>query len=136
MQYLYEGCCSSAGHVRTCRLADYEADPTYKCPECDRQLKQVITAPRYLNRTSEFQSFKSPVDGSIVTSETSLREHNARNGVVNIHEGYDDKAVKDFVNKDFQKPLDRERSKDLRRDAEIALNRVSDGYKPQVAQEE
>ena len=34
----------------------------------------------------DIESFVSPVDGSVITSRSRLREHNARNDVVNIKE--------------------------------------------------
>jgi hypothetical protein len=34
----------------------------------------------------DVQSFISPVDGSVITDRRQLREHNAKNGVVNFHE--------------------------------------------------
>lgn len=36
--------------------------------------------------TNSFDAFRSPVDGSVITGDRSLREHNARNNVVNAAE--------------------------------------------------
>lgn len=135
MIYTYGGCCSQERHERVCRLAEYEADPSYSCPECGRPLERVLTAPRYLNSTKPFEAFKSPVDGSIIACERDLREHNKRNGVVNLHDGYDSKAVANFTKRDYQAELDKERRKDLKKDMELSLNKLHQGYKPQPAPE-
>lgn len=136
MHYVYEGCCGRQETSRICRLADYEASPGFDCPECGKPLKQIITAPRFLNNTAPFEAFKSPVDGSIITSQTALREHNARNGVVNLHDGYDGKAVDNFTKRNYQEELDKERRADLRKDAIEAIRQVADGYKPVVETED
>lgn len=133
MIYEYQGCCSSGKHVRVCSLAEYEADPSYSCPSCGRGLERIISAPRFLCNTKPFEPFKSTVDGSIITCERELREHNKRNNVVNIHEGYDEKGLKDLTKKDFNKELDKERSKDLKQDMAIAVEKLHQGYKPQPA---
>lgn len=136
MHYVYEGCCGNATISRFCRLAEYEADPSFSCPQCGRALKQIITAPLFLNNTKPFEAFKSPVDGSIITCERSLREHNRRNNVVNIHEGYTEKDLMDFKNRDFCKSINEQMSAEIRSDAVAALQKVNQGYKPQVARED
>lgn len=135
MIYVYEPCCGKL-RERVCRLAEYEADPTYTCPECGRYLSQRVTAPRMLTKTKVFEAFRSTVDGSIIASEHDLREHNKRNNVVNIHDGYDDRAVKDMVNRDHYKPLDQERRSDLASDMREAVVKLEQGYKPQLAKED
>ena len=135
MIYVYEGCCSTKqGWVeRHCRLAEYEADPSYKCQECGQPLRRVITAPRYLCNTKPFEAFKSSVDGSIITCERDLREHNKRNNVVNLHDGYDEAGVQRMIKKDYQKPLDQERRVDLASDMRESIQKLEEGYKPQPA---
>lgn len=135
MIYTYEGCCSAQRWERNCRLAEYEANPEYSCPECGRPLSRVLTAPRFLNNTKPFEAFRSPVDGSIIACERDLREHNKRNNVVNIHDGYDEKAIKNQVNVDHRAPLDAERRADLAVDMREAVTKLEQGYKPQPATE-
>lgn len=134
MQYGYTSCCGKEV-VRTCRLAEYEQDPSYRCPECGAPVERVLSAPSMLHGTREFQSFKSPVDGSIITCERSLREHNARNNVVNVHDGYDEKAVQAMTKKNYQAPIDAERSKDLGADLRESIKKLNDGYTPTPAHE-
>lgn len=136
MIYTYEGCCSARIRERTCRLAEYEADPSFQCPECGAQLRRVLTAPRVLMNTKPFEAFKSPVDGSIITGEASLREHNKRNNVVQLHEGYDEKGVQNLTKRDYQKEQDAETQKDLREDMKAAIQKLDQGYTPIVAHED
>lgn len=134
MIYPYESCCGKV-RERVCRLAEYEADPSWYCSDCGQQLKRVITAPRALNNTREFVPFISPVDRTLITSQRALREHNKRNNVVNLHDGYDDKAVQNMTKVDYQKPLDAERRVDLASDMRQAVQKLEEGYKPTPAQE-
>lgn len=136
MHYVYEGCCGSLETSRICRLAEYEADPTFKCPKCGLPVRQKITAPRILANTKPFEAFKSPVDGSVITCQRELREHNKRNDVVNIHEGYDEKALKTLGERNPREQINKELSASLKTDAAVAMQKLNEGYKPQVAQED
>lgn len=135
MIYTYEGCCSKSRHERVCRLAEYEADSTFSCPDCGRPLARVLTAPRVLGNTKPFEAFKSNVDGSIISCDRELREHNKRNNVVNLHDGYDSKAVSKFTERDWLAEQDKERKKDLNADMEQAVQKLNEGYTPQPASE-
>lgn len=120
---------------RVCSLASYEANPDYNCSTCGGQTWQVLYAPAALVRTT-FEAFHSVVDGSLISSRRELLEHNKRNHVVNLHDGYDEAGVQNMTKKDYQKPLDEERAKDLNKDIEKAIAQCTDGYKPQLAREE
>lgn len=127
MIYTYEGCCGVPGWERVCRLADYEADPSFACPGCGRSLKQTIPHVRVF--TNHFEPFRSPVDGSIISTRADLAEHNKRNNVVNLHDGYDEKAVQSFTQRSYETP-EKERLKDLNKDMEQAIQKLEDGYTP------
>lgn len=135
MIYQYSGCDCRDSFDRVCSLAQYEADPSYCCPECGKLLTRVISAPRLFLRAGQFEPFRSTVDGSVISSHRELQEHNKRNGVVNLHDGYDDKAVMEATKKNYQKPLDDERRKDLDVDIEKSVQKLVEGYKPSVAPE-
>lgn len=135
MIYEYSGCGCNVVRQRVCPLAEYEADPTFRCPTCGDQLTQKISAPRVLLHTAQFEAFRSPVDGSIIASHSDLREHNKRNHVVNVHDGYDEAGVQNLTKIDYQKPLDEERRKDLDNDLRTAVQMLDNGYKPTPAQE-
>lgn len=48
--------------------------------------RHKFRAPKHFSIMEDIEPFVSPVDGSVVTSRSRLREHNDRNGVVNFHE--------------------------------------------------
>lgn len=81
-------------------------------------------------------AFRSPVDGSIINSQRALREHNARNNVVNLHDGYDEATIVAgaFGNKGVAnvKPD----PKDIAKDIYEAYQRVDNGYKPVIGVDE
>lgn len=120
---------------RICSLREYEMQPVLLCTYCQEPMTRTLTAPRTLLHTKPFESFKSPVDGSIINSRRELAEHNKRNNVQNVHDGYDEKAVQNFTKTDWQKPLDDERRKDLKEDMLKAINKCEEGYKPQTPSE-
>jgi hypothetical protein len=132
MIYPYSGCCSQPrGWDRVCSLANYEAAPGYRCPECGKQLTRLYT-PSQLLHTKPFESFVSPVDGSVINNKRELAEHNRRNKVVQLHEGYDEKAVNNFVNRDWGTKSD---IPDLKNDMKEAVVKLEQGYKPVLAPE-
>ena len=123
-------------YERVCSLADYEDDPEYVCPRCFGSTHQVLFKVLAVVGGGPFQAFRSPVDGSVIQSRRQLAEHNKRNNVVNIHDGYSEKAVMAMTQKDYQAPLDKERAKDLHTDIEKAIAQCNDGYTPHVARED
>lgn len=126
MVYVYEGCCGKASLERVCSYGAYCADPSFLCPQCGRQLQQVLTCPRLIS-TKAFEPFKSPVDGSIIATQHDLAEHNKRNNVVNLHDGYDEAGVQSMTKRDWTPPSD---IKDLKKDMETSIQKLEDGYKP------
>jgi predicted nucleic acid-binding Zn ribbon protein len=134
---IYGYVCDECGRSceRHCSLAVYEADPHVFCPDCEVHMRQILYSVRGIVKHG-FDTFRSPVDGTLISSARDLAEHNKRNNVVNIHDGYDEKAVSDMIKKDYQAPLDGERKKDLRQDLEKSIAQCVDGYKPTVARED
>lgn len=116
---------------RVCRLSDYENTPEFDCPSCGQVARQVITPPRLF--TKGFEPFRSPVDGSIISTHRELAEHNKRNNVVNLHDGYDEKAVQSFTKQDLFKGHEEERKKDLADDMKKAVTKLENGYNPTPA---
>lgn len=131
MIYVYSNCCGQP-RERVCSLAQYMEDPSYRCPDCGMLLPQIITPSRLFTR-KDFTPFRSPVDGSVISSYSELAEHNKRNNVVNVHDGYDDKAVKEFIKKDWHTTPEKERMQDLNKDMEQAIQKLEEGYKPTPA---
>jgi DNA-directed RNA polymerase subunit RPC12/RpoP len=135
MIYPYKCSRCGAGYDRVCSLDEYERNPGIPCL-CGADMGRVITAPRVLLHTKPFEPFKSPVDGSIVSSRRELQEHNKRNSVVNTHDGYDEQTILGWTQKDYQKPLDEERKKDLKDDMRKAVQKLEEGYTPHPASED
>lgn len=115
---------------RVCSLREYEANPVHLCFTCQEPMRRIICAPTALVNTRVFEAFKSPVDGSIITNSAELREHNKRNNVVQLHEGYDEKGVQNLTKIDYQAAKDAETAKDLRDDMQKAVTKLEQGYKP------
>lgn len=128
----YEKCCDRRTYVRRVRT---EFGVYAECASCGKRLRAKKVQQAKLTRTPSFEAFKSPVDGSVITNRRELAEHNRRNDVVNVHDGFDSAAVDAMITKDYQKPLDDERRKDLQSDMEISLQRLNDGYVPTTAPE-
>lgn len=117
---------------RICSLANYESSPDMACVKCDRKARRTYTAPRIFTR--HFEPFKSPVDGTVITNAAELAEHNKRNNVVNLHDGYDEKAIKSFTERDWNATPEKERKQDLSMDMKEAIQKLEDGYKPTPAE--
>jgi putative FmdB family regulatory protein len=124
--------------------------PTYqaRCRECGKDFEYVRTVIRR-NDVPEcscgggaekvilsapigfvmgrFDSFVSPVDGSVVRTSRELREHNRRNNVLSMSDGYDEKTI--LSGKIGKRP---ELSpKERLQDVIESVKRVQQGHKPQ-----
>ena len=89
--------------------------------------KVILTAPRGFVK-GKFEPFKSTVDGTIITSRAGLDEHNKRNNVVCIADGYDEATI---LSGAYGKSAPEELDKDeLREDLLESLHIVNQGYKP------
>lgn len=99
-------------------------------PECcgQRMSKVILTAPKgYV--LGRFEAFRSPVDGSVISSKWSMDEHNKRNNVVPLADGYSDEKIRsgDFG---VTKPNPKKEARELQSDIAEAYSMVKDGYKP------
>lgn len=92
---------------------------------CGTQMSRVFTVPMVAPDTLWNQQFKSHVDGSIISSKSELKEHNARNGVVNYEE------VRTAIPQ-RRKEIAAEAEKQRKADIAEAVQMVDAGYKPQV----
>lgn len=96
-------------------------------------MTRVITPPRLF--TKKFSPFWSPVDGSFISNSRELSEHNKRNNVVQLHEGYDERAVEAFTKTDWSKEKEKERSGDMHEDMRKSIQKLEEGYTPTPAPE-
>ena len=128
----YDAQCSDCGQVTeyVCSINDRASTPG--CPACGGKTRQVILSAPLGVVKGKFEPFKSSVDGSIVHSEHSLREHNARNNVVCLSDGYDEKTISAgaFGNKETK--LDKN---ELVSDIQESIQAVTEGYKPHIGAE-
>lgn len=105
-----------------------------ECPLCGKPARKVILSAPTGFVTGKFEPFKSMVDGSVITCQKDLNEHNKRNGVVNIQEGYSEEKVLrgEFGPKEKPKPDKKEIAKDIIE----AARQVEHGYKPKLEVQE
>jgi hypothetical protein len=92
--------------------------------------KKVFSVPMGYIR-GKFEPFKSTVDGTVIANHRDMMEHNKRNGVVCVADGYSDETVRKgaFGRKPAQHVTDK---KELRDDLAHAAMLVRDGYKPTI----
>ena len=124
--------------IRCCREYEYTSSIA-NCmtpPICPDNLcrgwgqKVILTAPRGFV-TGKFEPFVSPVDGSVITCQRELREHNSRNGVVNIHDGYSEEAI--MADGFGSKKVDKQKEvKELANDVGESIQMLNAGYKPTI----
>lgn len=118
---------------------------TYRCMQCDRKaeviqsIRSYCEAPqiplchgpmeRYLTKplvtfdTAPWASYKSPIDGSVITSRREQNEHMARHGVVLLDD------IKPDIERN-RKHLEKTRAAQLKNDVIEAVKKVEAGYKP------
>lgn len=124
------------GECRVCGLTfSYHrpVDQRHDVPECRQcgalDTKLVILRAPAGFTTGKFDPFVSPVDGSVITTKRELNEHNKRNKVVQLAEGYSEDKV---IRGDFQQPKHELSAADLAADIQKATHEVASGYKPTI----
>lgn len=104
-----------------------ERDDIPECPLCSHAARRIILqAPQGFVK-GKFDAFMSPVDGSVIRTATDLVEHNKRNGVVNIQEGYSEEKV---LKGDFGQKKPENNVAEVASDVQEAIHDVTHGYKP------
>lgn len=99
------------------------------CPLCSGQGRKVIfTAPNGVVK-GKFEPFKSMVDGSLIASQRDLEEHNKRNNVRLLNDGYDEQTIRAGAIPVQKVEVDK---KEIAADLHQAVKAVEAGYKPQV----
>jgi len=112
-------------------IAQYKDVPP--CPLCNGTARRIILAAPQGFVTGKFDPFKSPVDGSVIRTTNDLAEHNKRNGVVNIHDGYSEEKV---LKGDFGAKKPESNTKEVTKDIHEAIHDVTHGYKPTIGVQE
>lgn len=123
----YEAQCMNceAGFDYIASLKRYMDVPA--CPLCGGAAKKVITSAPLGHVKGKFDPFRSQLDGSLITTQRDLEEHNRRNNVVLLNDGYTDEELKNLKPKRAE--VDK---KELAEELNAAIHAVSNGYRPTV----
>lgn len=98
------------------------------CGLCGATARRVILHAPMGVVTGKFEPFVSMVDGSTIVCQNDLSEHNKRNNVVNLQDGY---AEKDVVAGTFAKQsMDKVTKEEVAKDIQESIAEVTAGYKP------
>jgi len=124
----YEAYCKdceiSADYSRT---IDQRMD-TPVCISCGKKMDKVVFSAPTGFVTGKFEAFQSTVDGSIISNRRELDEHNRRNDVVNVADGWDEETIR---RGDYIAP-EKADINDIKQDIAEATSMVAAGYKPIV----
>lgn len=103
------------------------------CPLCGALAARTITQAPHGFVKGKFDAFMSPVDGSVISTDKDLLEHNKRNSVVQIQEGFSEEKVisGDFADKKEEKDI-----KDISCDIQEAIHDVTHGYTPVIEKQD
>lgn len=94
--------------------------------------KAILTAPSGFVK-GEIQPFKSVVDGSVISTQRELNEHNIRNNVVCLSDGYSEEVIKSG---NFGKKKSHDEAKNIKEDMIQSIQKLNDGYKPKLEVQE
>lgn len=96
-----------------------------------RMAKVVFSVPMgYIK--GRFDPFRSTVDGTIIANHRDMEEHNKRNGVVCMADGYSDETVRKGLCGRTAPSTSVTDKNELRNDLAEAALMVREGYKPRV----
>lgn len=128
---VYEAYCPECRIVQEYRASIADALVTPACPWCEGAMRKVIFTPPAGFVKGKFEPFRSVVDGSLISSQRSMDEHNKRNNVVCLSDGYDDATIRsgNFGKKEHK--LDKQ---ELVADIQQAIHEVQNGYKPIIGE--
>lgn len=115
-----------------CQKVSDVSEDAIDCPQCGNtnKLTPWITAPSSFMR-GKFEPFRSTVDGTIIDSHRSMQEHNKRNDVVCVADGYTNEQV---LSGNYNKPPKEEKvnKQDLANDIGESIMKLNNGYRPEV----
>lgn len=121
-------CCEcDAQFIYVSTIADCLKVPN--CGLCNGAAKKMIfSAPKGFIK-GKFDAFKSIVDGTIINNAAELAEHNRRNGVMNLNDGWSEEAIRSGnigeKKVEDQKP-------DVAADMAESIHMLNQGYKPTI----
>lgn len=126
---IYDGECMSCGKQFVYTRSVAQCMDVPPCPACGHESRKVIlTAPTGIV-TGKFEAFRSNLDGSLIRNQRELEDHNRRNNVRLLGEGYtNEQILKGEMGQKKAKPDKKEIAKDLI----DSISAVKAGYKPKV----
>lgn len=130
---LYEAQCDKCSAVVDYHRRIADALETPECPRCGGHMTKVILSAPTSFVKGRFEPFKSVVDGSIISSHRDMEEHNKRNGVECVADGYSDEDVKAGKMGGPKPVLDK---KELASDIAESIHMLENGYKPPIGAED
>ena len=129
MPPIYEADCQECGVYADYLREVKEYMDTPHCPECGVKMRKIIrSAPKGFVK-GQFDAFQSTVDLSVIRNERDLREHNKRNDVISLADGYSTEALLNH------KGIPKEQPRNVKADLVAAYEDVKQGYKPKIANE-
>ena len=120
----YQAQCTACGLITAYTASVSTRTATPLCPSCKNTTQLGIFSAPLGYVKGDFKPFVSPVDGSVINSQNKLKEHNVRNNVVSLNEGYSEEKV---LKGDIAPKQEEVTSKD---EVVEALAKVKQGYKP------
>ena len=118
-----------------CQKVSYVDESETDCPQCGNTNKLtpfVHVAQGFVR--GKFEPFKSTVDGTIIDSHAKMQEHNKRNDVICVADGYSNEAV---LSGNFTKPKEEKLcARDLANDIGESIMKLNNGYRPEVQYED
>ena len=117
----------SARHEYVCRVDERDITPSCQCGA--KTERRIFSAPTgYIS--GKLEAFVSMVDGTLIRNERELKEHNTRNNVANLNDGYSEEAV--VAGSFGAKPVVPDKT-DIVKDIVESVKAVSAGYKPTIS---
>lgn len=131
----YDAICMTCTHSYDYFSSVENRNNVPECPACSsKQVRKIIlTAPKGFVK-GNFAPFKSQIDGTLITCEKNLAEHNKRNNVCLLGDGYsnEDILAGNFGNKGGMEAPDK---KQIAKDIVESIRKVEAGYKPTIESE-
>lgn len=104
-----------------------------RCGLCQSSARKVIlTAPLGFVH-GKFEPFQSMIDGTTISTNRELKEHNARNGVMNLNEIYTEQEIQE--GKIHERKVESQ-ANDIAKDIQESVAQVKAGYKPTIGTED
>lgn len=130
----YDAICMTCAHQYDYIRPIADRNDVPPCPECASTdvRKIIVNAPQGCI-TGKFEAFKSQVDGTIIRNSRELEEHNRRNKVVLLGEGYSNQDI--LEGRIGQQAPSAPDKKDIAKDIVESIRRCEAGYKPVIQSE-